>query len=278
MITVTRALPGEDLFFVTEDTFECFAYFYPIKNSPFRRWAVSGQYHPLGTNLEEFETSNAALAYIEAHSPSKCGVKLQPNAPGERDDLQKMMTSLSRSIQLRSFARTALTVAPDLIGATLLVDGVGGIIVETEAYHRDEPASHSFPGPTKRNDVMFRGPGLAYVYFIYGVHWCLNFTCGDAGAVLIRALEPTHGIETMAERRGQASLKALCSGPGKVAQALGIGPAMNGLSLLDPPFELRPASPGIDVLTGPRIGITKAADLPWRFGMAGSAFWSRRFR
>lgn len=175
------------------------------------------------------------------------------------------------------FARPALAVAPDLIGATLLVDGVGGVIVETEAYHRDDPASHSFPGPTKRNAIMFGGPGFAYVYFIYGVHWCLNFTCADAGAVLIRALEPSEGIETMRERRGQAKLTTLCSGPGKLAQALAVGPAHNGLSLDAPPFELRAAAPGVDVATGVRIGITKAAEHPWRFGLKGSGYLSKRF-
>lgn len=175
------------------------------------------------------------------------------------------------------FARPALTVAPDLIGATLLVDGVGGIIVETEAYHRDEPASHSFPGPTKRNAVMFGGPGFAYVYFIYGVHWCLNFTCAYAGAVLIRALEPAEGLECMAERRGTDKPRALCSGPGKLAQALAVGPAHNGLSLLAPPFDLRAPTGGAEVAVGTRIGITKAAELPWRFGLAASPYLSRRF-
>lgn len=175
------------------------------------------------------------------------------------------------------FARPSLIVARDLIGATLLVNGVGGIIVETEAYRRDDPASHSFPGPTKRNAVMFAGPARAYVYFIYGVHWCLNFTCADASAVLIRALEPTHGMDVMAERRGQATPRALCSGPGKLAQALAIGPAYNGQSLLELPFDLRAAPPGIDVATGVRIGITKAAEQPWRFGMKGSAYLSRKF-
>jgi DNA-3-methyladenine glycosylase len=174
------------------------------------------------------------------------------------------------------FNRPALIVARELIGATLLVDGVGGAIVETEAYHRDDPASHSFPGPTKRNAVMFAGPAQAYVYFIYGVHWCLNFTCADAGAVLIRALEPTQGVATMAERRGADKPRALCSGPGKLAQALGVGPAHNGLSLLASPFELQVAPPGIDVATGLRVGITKAAEQPWRFGLAGSPYLSRK--
>jgi len=181
-----------------------------------------------------------------------------------------------RPITTAFFTRPALDVAPELIGATLLIDGIGGIIVETEAYHRDDPASHSFPGLTKRNAVMFAGPAQAYVYFIYGVHWCLNFTCADAGAVLIRALEPTHGLDAMADRRGTGKSPALCSGPGKLAQALGIGPAHNGLSLLAPPFELTTAPTRIDVATGVRIGITKAAEQPWRFGMAGSAYLSRK--
>lgn len=181
------------------------------------------------------------------------------------------------SIAAAFFARPALAVAPDLIGATLLVNGVGGVIVETEAYHRDDPASHSFPGPTKRNAVMFGGPAHAYVYFIYGVHWCLNFTCADAGAVLVRALEPSEGIEAMRERRGQAKLTALCSGPGKLAQALAVGPAHNGLSLLAPPFELHAVPRGIELATGVRIGITKAAEHPWRFGLKGSGYLSKRF-
>lgn len=180
------------------------------------------------------------------------------------------------SIVADFFARPALDVAPDLIGATLLVGGIGGIIVETEAYHRDEPASHSFPGPTKRNAVMFGGPGFAYVYFIYGVHWCLNFTCVEAGAVLIRALQPVEGLERMAERRGTDKPRALCSGPGKLAQALAVGPAQNGLSLLAPPFHLEAAPHAWAVAAGPRIGITKAIDLPWRFGLKGSPFLSRR--
>lgn len=175
------------------------------------------------------------------------------------------------------FARPALAVARHLIGATLLVDGVGGIIVETEAYHRDEPASHSFPGPTKRNAVMFGGPAHVYVYLIYGIHWCLNFTCADAGAVLIRAIEPTQGLDLMAARRDTLNPKMFCSGPGKLAQALAVGPAHNGLSLLAPPFQLDVAPPRTDIATGVRIGITKAADLPWRFGLAGSAFLSKKF-
>lgn len=175
------------------------------------------------------------------------------------------------------YDRPALEVAPDLIGATLLVDGVGGVITETEAYHRDDPASHSFPGLTKRNTVMFGPPGYAYVYFIYGVHWCLNVVCEPGTAVLIRALEPTAGLDVMAERRNQTAPRALCSGPGKLAQALGIGPAHNGLRLDAPPFEMRAAQHDVDVIAGPRIGITKAADYPWRFGLSGSRFLSRPF-
>jgi DNA-3-methyladenine glycosylase len=181
------------------------------------------------------------------------------------------------SISSAFFARPALTVAPDLIGATLLVDGVGGAVVETEAYHRDDPASHSFPGLTKRNAVMFAGPGLAYVYFIYGVHWCLNVTCADAGAVLIRAIEPTAGLDDMIARRGQTNPRNLCSGPGKIAQALAVGRGMNGRPFDAPPFAFSPATSSVELVTGPRIGITRAADLPWRFGLAGSPFLSRRF-
>ncbi len=175
------------------------------------------------------------------------------------------------------FDRPSLIVAWDLIGVTLLVDGVGGIIVETEAYRRDDPASHSFPGPTKRNAVMFGPPAHAYVYFIYGVHWCLNFTCVDASAVLIRALEPTQGLDVMAERRSQTDPRSLCSGPGKLAQALSIGPAHNGLPLLAPPFDLGLKLPSVEVAIGPRIGITKAAEQPWRFGLKGSPYLSRKF-
>ena len=181
------------------------------------------------------------------------------------------------SIAAAFFARPALAVAPDLIGATLLVNGVGGVIVETEAYHRDDPASHSFPGPTKRNAVMFGGPAHAYVYFIYGVHWCLNFTCADAGAVLVRALEPSEGIEAMRERRGQAKLTALCSGPGKLCQALGITIAHSELPLDKPPIQLFARKQKPEIAIGVRIGITKAVELPWRYGLKDSQFLSKRF-
>ena len=143
------------------------------------------------------------------------------------------------------FDRPVLKVAPDLIGATLLVDGVGGVIVELEAYHHTDPAAHSFNGPTERNAVMFGPAGFVYVYRSYGIHWCLNFVCeeeGSASAVLIRALEPTHGIPTMQRRRGLREERALCSGPGKLCEALAVTHKHNGLALDRAPFELRARS------------------------------------
>lgn len=176
------------------------------------------------------------------------------------------------------FARPVETVAVALLGATLEVAGVGGIIVETEAYAPEDPASHSFRGPSTRNAVMFGPVGHAYVYRIYGMHWCLNFVCGAIGsAVLIRALEPIHGLEAMAARRGFSDPRLLCAGPGRLAQALGITGAQNGAPLDQPPFRLREGESGLAVEIGPRIGITKAAERPWRFGLAGSRFLSRRF-
>lgn len=169
--------------------------------------------------------------------------------------------------------------ARQLVGWTLLVDGVGGVIVETEAYDVDDAASHSFKGKTARNASMFGPPGHAYVYLIYGLHWCLNLVCREAGhgaAVLIRALEPTQGLEAMRQRRNTAQLRLLASGPGRVGQALGIDRRMDGLPLDQPPFELRAPTAPFEVASGERIGITKAADLPWRFGVAGSPFLSRR--
>ncbi len=179
------------------------------------------------------------------------------------------------------FMASSPAVARRLIGATLLVDGVGGIIVETEAYDRDDPASHSFAGPTARNAAMFGPPGHAYVYRSYGIHWCLNIVCREAGhgaGVLIRAIEPVAGLDTMRARRGLDDVRLLCAGPGRVGQALGITRDHNGLPVTAPPFELLPAPPKVKVVSGPRIGISKAVDQPWRFGLAGSPFLSRPFR
>jgi DNA-3-methyladenine glycosylase len=179
------------------------------------------------------------------------------------------------------FARSVHEVAPDLIGVTLLVDGVGGPIVEVEAYDQGDPASHAFRGQTARNAVMFGPPGYAYVYRSYGIHWCINFVCnvpGRAEAALIRALAPEHGIEQMRARRGLLADRALCSGPGKLCQALGITRGQDGLPLDAPPFELLAREGTPSIVTGPRIGITRAVEHNWRYGLAGSPFLSRRFR
>jgi DNA-3-methyladenine glycosylase len=187
---------------------------------------------------------------------------------------------LGKPLKRAFFARSVHEVAPDLIGATLLVNGVGGVIVEVEAYHHTEPAAHSFNGPTPRNLVMFGPPGFIYVYRSYGIHWCVNFVCekeGSASAVLIRALQPTHGIATMRRRRRLQDERSLCSGPGKLTQALAITHAHNGLALDAPPFALHARPHKVEVLTGVRIGLTKAVDLPWRYGMKGSKFLSKPF-
>ena len=178
------------------------------------------------------------------------------------------------------FARSVHEIAPELIGCTLLVDGVGGVIVEVEAYDQEDPASHGFRGQTARNRSMFGAPGHAYVYRSYGIHWCLNLVCereGTAAAVLVRALHPTDGLERMRTRRGAEDLRLLCSGPGKLCQALGVTGGHDGLPLDRPPFELLPARTPVEVLSGPRIGITAAADRPWRYGLVGSPFLSRSF-
>ena len=176
--------------------------------------------------------------------------------------------------------RSVHEVAPDLIGNTLLFAGSGGPIVEVEAYHHTDPAAHSFRGPTARNAVMFGPPGYVYVYRSYGIHWCVNFVCepaGSASAVLIRAIEPTVGIAAMQRRRGLTDERLLCSGPGRVCEALGITAAHNGLPLDELPFELFARNGTVEVVTGERIGITKAAEKPWRYGLKGSRFLSKPF-
>ncbi len=187
---------------------------------------------------------------------------------------------MPRRLTRAFFSRSVHEVAPDLIGATLLFDGVGGRIVELEAYDQTDPAAHSFRGPTSRNAVMFGPPGFSYVYRSYGIHWCLNLVCepkGSASAVLIRALEPTTGLATMRRRRGVSDDGLLCSGPGRLCEALRITGADGGLKLDEPPFELFARSGQVDVVDGIRIGITKAVDLPWRYGLKGSRFLSKPF-
>ncbi|MDP8911839.1 MAG: DNA-3-methyladenine glycosylase [Actinomycetota bacterium] len=179
------------------------------------------------------------------------------------------------------FARDVHEVARELLGATLLFDGLGGRIVEVEAYDQDDPASHAFRGRTARNAAMFGPGGQAYVYRSYGIHWCLNLVCGDEGrasAVLLRALEPTHGIDEMRARRRLDDLRLLCSGPGRLCQALGITRQHDGLPLDEPPFAILAApAPVGEIAAGPRVGITRARDVPWRYGVPRSPFLSRRF-
>jgi DNA-3-methyladenine glycosylase len=187
----------------------------------------------------------------------------------------------TRALGSEFFARSVHDVAPDLIGVTLLVDGAGGRIVEVEAYDHEDPASHGFRGRTGRNASMFGPPGRAYVYRSYGIHWCLNLVCeeeGVANAVLLRALEPSQGLEQMRVRRGLDDERLLCSGPGRLCQALGVTREHDGLRLDRPPFELLERKRRVEIISGPRIGITRAAELPWRYAEAGSRFLSRPLR
>jgi DNA-3-methyladenine glycosylase len=182
------------------------------------------------------------------------------------------------TIPKRFFARSVHEVAPELIGATLLVDGVGGPIVEVEAYDHEDPASHAYRGRTARNASMFGAPGHAYVYRSYGIHWCLNLVCGEEGvaeAALVRALDPTQGVDRMRERRRTNKQRLLCAGPGRLCEALGITGEHDGLPLDRPPFELHPRSVAVEVMAAPRVGITQAAERPWRYVLAGSPFLSR---
>ncbi|MEP7209688.1 MAG: DNA-3-methyladenine glycosylase [Alphaproteobacteria bacterium] len=185
-----------------------------------------------------------------------------------------------RKLRKAFFDRSVHAVATELIGAKMLFDGVGGVIVEVEAYHHTEPAAHSYGGMTARNAVMFGPAGYAYVYRSYGLHWCVNFVCeggGSAAGVLIRALAPTDDIPAMRRRRGMKEDRLLCSGPGRLTEALGITHAGNGLALDALPFELFARTVEPEIAVGPRIGITKAADLPWRYGLKGSRFLSKPF-
>ncbi|MDB5886996.1 MAG: DNA-3-methyladenine glycosylase [Polaromonas sp.] len=193
------------------------------------------------------------------------------------------MPTASTSIAGIDFSAASDSVARQLIGMRILMAGVGGVIVETEAYDGEDPASHSFSGQTARNAAMFGPPGRIYVYRSYGIHWCMNFVCREAGhgaGVLLRALEPTHGLDQMRDRRGLADTRLLCAGPGRLGQALAIDRSMNGMRLDQPPFALLESVPGLQrtVVAGPRIGISKAVDQPWRFGLAGSPYLSRPFR
>src|SRR5215510_12432352 len=186
------------------------------------------------------------------------------------------MAALTRDF----FNRSVHAVAPDLIGATVLFNGVGGEIVEVEAYHHTDPAAHSYGGRTPRNAVMFGPPGHAYVYRSYGIHWCVNFVCEEAGsasAVLIRAVEPTHGLAAMRRRRGVGDERALCSGPGKLCEAMGISIAHSERPLDKPPIALFARKEKPEIVAGIRIGITKAVELPWRYGVKGSKFLSKPF-
>lgn len=195
-------------------------------------------------------------------------------------DVRQRVAHCTRDMRLTDdfFRRSAPVVAHGLIGVTLWVGGVGGIIVETEAYEASDPASHSFRGPTPRNRPMFGPPGHAYVYRIYGLHWCLNFTCSagvPGSAVLIRAIEPTDGIELMQKRRPVSDVRLLCSGPGRLAQALGVDATLSGAALDVAPFRLTVPALVPSVSIGRRIGLSVGEETPWRFWWTESRYLSR---
>jgi DNA-3-methyladenine glycosylase len=184
-----------------------------------------------------------------------------------------------RDLESIDFSQSAPALAQALIGGTLLVNRVGGRIVETEAYDGRDPASHSFRGKTQANAVMFGPPGRAYVYLSYGIHRCLNFTCGrqeGGDAVLIRAIEPLVGLDDMIARRKLTDVLKLCAGPGRLCEALGISLSLNGASLWASPFLVLEADEQRNIVSGPRIGISRARDTPWRFMLANSGFVSKR--
>jgi DNA-3-methyladenine glycosylase len=190
------------------------------------------------------------------------------------------MNAVAERLGPAFFERSVHVVARELVGCRLLYGGCGGTIVETESYQRDDPACHAYAGLTGRTEVLFGPPGRAYVYLSYGIHSLLNAVAepdGEAAAVLIRALEPRAGMEAMRERRGSRPDADLCSGPGKLSQALGVGLDANGADLSAPPFLLAPREPGWEgqIVSCPRVGISKAVERPWRFCLAGSRFVSR---
>jgi DNA-3-methyladenine glycosylase len=189
-----------------------------------------------------------------------------------------MKAPRGRRLRRAFFENEVEVLAPALLGISIIVNGVGGVIVETEAYDSGDPAAYSFRGPTKHNAVLFGAPGQAHVHKIYGLHWSLNFVAGIPGsAVLIRAIEPLWGLETMAVRRGVSVPRVLCSGPGRLCQALAIDGALNGTSFDKTPFRLYERSEEPSIVVGPRVGITKNVDKPWRFGVASSRFLSKPF-
>lgn len=188
---------------------------------------------------------------------------------------------MSSSTSFIDFSLSPVEVAQQLIGAHFSINGVGGIIVETEAYDRDDPASHSFSRLTPRNQTMFGPPGHIYIYRSYGIHWCLNFVCREAGqgaAVLIRAIQPVNGITRMEERRKMTQARLLCAGPGRLCQALAVSKEFDGMRIDEKPFQLMPKTESALIVSGPRIGISKAKEYPWRFCLAKSLFISRPIR